>query len=29
MDIKDITSMIIITTSQGIDIRDIDTVVEV
>lgn len=29
MDIKDITSMIIITTSQGIDISDIDTVVEV
>jgi hypothetical protein len=29
MDIKDITSMIIITTSQGIDIRDIDRVVEV
>ncbi len=29
MDIKDITSMIVITTSQGIDIRDIDKVVEV
>ena len=29
MDIKDIISMIIITTGQGIDIRDIDTVVEV